>query len=1026
MPLIIPRGGSALTRWCVVFEAGKFHSGALGKWHFCSRGLCVPILAAIGMFAALQLPPDTIYLDKALYAQVIHPLLELFSIITCALVITISWMSLGKSENDKGNILVFLFSIVLVSDVLHVLSYDGMPDFLTRNSVQKAIFFWLTGRLVEIAAMTAIAFGFCLPGPRRYWFLAAVVISMAVSALGLFHPDILPRTFVPGEGVTPFKSHVEIAFFLLNMLLAARLLYLYLTTNQKTNLYYSLSCTFIGLGGLAFTGYTKPSDFINILGHIYKILSYIYVFRAAFYTGLCQPYERLAASESQLAIVANELTTLMQNLPVGVVRLDRNFHCLYANSVFESSAGQEGRDMFDRPIEQTGDDKLAAAHQWRRALGKVLGGSKVEFEYENVLADGTVAYRSAIAVPERDADGNIHSILAIIVDTSERIQAQNLLSQSKNEILGLKAVLDAHAIVAITDHHGIITHVNDKFCEISQYSAEELIGHSHAMMSSGIHSKSFFDDMWRTIESGLVWEGEICNRAKDGSTYWVQTTIMPFTLSRDGPCQYIAIRADITKRKQAEQEVEHMAFHDALTGLPNRRLMANRLDRAITHAGQKERYGALLLLDLDHFKEINDTLGHAIGDDLLRNVTSQLREGLGRKSFIARFGGDEFAIVIEDLGGTLEEAMNQVSSYCERIQQIASKPCRLSEKTVSVTFSIGAVIFSSELDGADELFKRADIALYKAKEEGRNNYQFFDPSLQAHVTARTEMLRDLRDAISLDQLHLNYQPIVDVEGNIQGVEALLRWNHPERGATGPDIFIPLAEQNNLIPAIGQWVLEIACFQLREWAEDEVRSAWTMSVNVSAKQFNEIEFVNNVRRALEKTGADPKQLYLEITETLLHHDLEGTKGKMEELRDMGVRFSLDDFGTGYSSLRYLKQLPIDQLKIDKSFVRDLQSDANSAAIVTIILTLARSLNIRVVAEGVETLEQFAMLKGHDCHAYQGYLFSKPLCAEEINAASVCDLILPAGLRESGFGSIGSAMASSPTRPTDPAKAGIRAA
>jgi len=286
------------------------------------------------------------------------------------------------------------------------------------------------------------------------------------------------------------------------------------------------------------------------------------------------------------------------------------------------------------------------------------------------------------------------------------------------------------------------------------------------------------------------------------------------------------------------------------------------------------------------------------------------------------------------------------------------------------------------------------------------------------------MLRDLRDAILLDQLHLNYQPIVDARGDILGVEALLRWNHPERGATGPDIFIPLAEQNNLIPAIGQWVLESACSQLREWETDEARSDWTMSVNVSAKQFNEVEFVNNVRSALEKTGADPKRLYLEITETILHNDLEVTKTKMEDLRNLGVRFALDDFGTGYSSLRYLKQLPIDQLKIDQSFVRDLHIDTNSGAIVTIILTLAKSLNIRVVAEGVETVEQFAMLKGHDCHAYQGYLFSKPLCVTEINRVAVCSIILPEGLPASRSAPANSTVDSFPAMPVSPGGAKAR--
>ncbi|MDP3519443.1 MAG: EAL domain-containing protein, partial [Hydrogenophaga sp.] len=471
-------------------------------------------------------------------------------------------------------------------------------------------------------------------------------------------------------------------------------------------------------------------------------------------------------------------------------------------------------------------------------------------------------------------------------------------------------------------------------------------------------------------------------RAKDGSLYWVYTTIVPF-VGKDGISeQYIAIRADITKRKEAEQEAQRMAFHDALTGLPNRRLMSERVRQAIVRAEREKHHGALMLMDLDHFKEINDTLGHAQGDELLRQVAERLRTSVRQADTVARLGGDEFVVLLDDLGGGLDSATAHAGDVGEKIRETLASPYELHGERVTSTPSIGVVLFRGTQDDPEELLKQADLALYKAKEAGRNRLRFFDPSLQDDINNRSSLLRDLRLALDEGQMRLYYQPVVDKSRHVVGVEALVRWAHPKRGLVPPATFIPLAEQTNLILPIGKWVLDTACAQIRTWEDDPIRSTWTVAVNVSARQFYEAEFVANVERALSRAGADPRRLRLELTESLLQSDLEGTITKMHTLGRLGVRFSLDDFGTGYSSLSYLKRLPLDQFKIDKSFVNDILTDPNDAAIAKTILALAASLELGVVAEGVENAAQFELLVSYGCEGFQGYLFSKPVPVESL--------------------------------------------
>lgn len=440
---------------------------------------------------------------------------------------------------------------------------------------------------------------------------------------------------------------------------------------------------------------------------------------------------------------------------------------------------------------------------------------------------------------------------------------------------------------------------------------------------------------------------------------------------------YRGIGRNITSRKQSEERIERLAFYDVLTGLPNRRLLMDRLQHALHNSGRDGLMGALLFIDLDNFKDLNDTQGHEMGDRLLRQVAIRLGECVREVDTVARLGGDEFVVILSKLTGDPAEAGSQAESVGRKILGNLNQPYRLGVQEHHSTPSIGIALFDDHCVGIDELLKRADLAMYQAKAAGRNTLRFYDPEMQAVVAARAEMEADLRQGLQRKQLTLHYQPVVNEAGRVMGFEALARWNHPLRGMVMPGEFIPLAEKTGLIVPLGQWALGAACEQLAAWAGQLHTAQLTLAVNVSVRQFRQADFVSEVLSLIECSGADPRLLRLEITESLLVDDMGDAIQKMSELRAVGLSFSLDDFGTGYSSLAYLRQLSLEQLKIDKSFVRDVLTNASDAAIAQTVLTLGQALGLTVVAEGVETQAQCDFLKGHGCRMFQGYLFGRPL-------------------------------------------------
>jgi diguanylate cyclase (GGDEF)-like protein/PAS domain S-box-containing protein len=539
------------------------------------------------------------------------------------------------------------------------------------------------------------------------------------------------------------------------------------------------------------------------------------------------------------------------------------------------------------------------------------------------------------------------------------------------------ATFNAQEAILITDDKGNILRVNRAFEESTGYEAAEVIGKNPRIFQSGQHDKKFYQEMWATLGVTGKWSGEIWDMRKNGEIYPKMMTITAVYDKHQRVSHYVAVSRDISRRKQSEAAIHQLAFYDPLTGLPNRRLLMDRLQQSIAVSVRDHRYGAIMLLDLDHFKILNDTKGHEIGDLLLKEVATRLSSLVQEGDTVARLGGDEFVVILEALDVEADKAAAQAEHAAEKIRELLVQPYLLNGRTHHTTPSIGITLFKGHLDSLDDLLRHADIAMYQAKSAGRNAIRFYDPETQSEIEARAELETELRLSLEHGQFQLHYQIQVDSSLRPIGAEVLLRWLHPQRGLVSPAQFIPLAEETGLIVPIGLWVLHASCMQLRSWQEDPLTRNLTLAVNVSAKQFRQHDFVHRVRRALHECGAKPSLLKLELTESMVLENVEDTIAKMRELKQLGVSFSMDDFGTGYSSLQYLKRLPLDQIKIDRSFVRDIANDPNDAAIVKTIIAMAEAMGLDVIAEGVESEAQQEFLGRHGCHAYQGYLFGKPL-------------------------------------------------
>jgi len=698
-------------------------------------------------------------------------------------------------------------------------------------------------------------------------------------------------------------------------------------------------------------------------------------------------------SNAQAALRASEqrFEALISNLQIGVLVQSEKDEILLCNSKSMELLGLTkdqllGRSSMDPDwvvVDEDGSPLLPEDMPSMRAARTLKSVRNVILGVNRPLVGGRV-WLQVQAEPVLHSDGNLSHVVVSFVDVSDlrnaRHQAQKKQQELSDQSERLAAVLDHMADAVITiDTAGKIESFNQSAKKMFGYKSDEVITQDASMLLGGpdlserngfLHD---FNDIERSYPVGQA--KEVLGIRKNGSTFALNISA---TQTRSGDDTItVALLRDLTEQRLREEEIQTLAFYDPLTELPNRRMLTDRLKQALANTPRHNRIGALLFIDLDHFKTLNDTQGHFMGDLLLQQVAKRLRTCVREGDTVARLGGDEFVVMLENLSESETEAAVQAESVGEKIMATLGEPYLLENQNYNSTPSVGITLFDASTQSVDEPLKRADAAMYQAKAAGRNTFRFFNPDLQLAVSRLIELQERLARAVAQSEFVLYYQPQVMQSGCVSGVEVLLRWNDPERGMVLPAEFIPVAEETGLILPLGHWVLQSACQQLAKWAGQVATSQLTVAVNVSAKQLAQANFVTELLGVLEQTGANPALLKLEITESMLVHNIEEVIAKMAAIKALGVGFSIDDFGTGYSSLSYLKRLPLDQLKIDRGFVRDILEDPNDAAISNMVIALATSMKLSVIAEGVETLAQRDFLASQGCCVYQGYLFSKPV-------------------------------------------------
>ena len=672
------------------------------------------------------------------------------------------------------------------------------------------------------------------------------------------------------------------------------------------------------------------------------------------------------------------MDSIVDNIPAMVfMKSATNFQFELFNRSGEKLLGYAAEDILGKndydffPKDQadffaSGDRQVLSTHDIIEFPERIITTSNGENRY---------LYTRKVAL--RDQEGNPKHILGISIDFTERKLAE--------EELRIAAVtFETDAGIMINDADGNIIKVNKAFQNITGFSHEDVYGKNPRILSSGRHNHRFYADMWRQLLDKGSWSGEIWDRRKNGQVYPKWLTINAIRDAANITTGYVAIFTDITDQKQAEEEIRNLAYFDPLTKLPNRRFLVESVQQALANSVHSLQYGALLFLDMDKFKVLNDTQGHEFGDLMLIEVAERLKQVIRATGTVARLGGDEFVILLESIGKNAKEASENVIQIAEKIRKTLAKDYLLHGHIHHSSPSIGVSLYQGNALSSSEILKHADIAMYQAKNSGRNRVCFYDPEMQQSLDARAMLEYDLRLAIKEQCLQLFFQVQMDNEKRPFGAEALIRWNHPQRGMVSPAQFIPIAEDSSLILDIGSWVLKQACAQLEQWCTQDDVCNLILAVNVSANQFRQADFVDMVEKTINTYQIDVTRLKLELTESVIVDNIAEVISKMHALKTLGIRLSLDDFGTGYSSLSYLKQLPLDQIKIDQSFVRDVVSDPSDAVLVKTIIDMAKNFRLNVIAEGVETEAQFNFLKENGCMAYQGYLFSKPIPIEHFEA------------------------------------------
>ncbi len=679
---------------------------------------------------------------------------------------------------------------------------------------------------------------------------------------------------------------------------------------------------------------------------------------------------QLRNAEDVLHQALSEQKIILENADMGIALAGkRNF--LRVNRQFEAMFGYGRGELHNQSTDLIHPSREAFA-EFRREARAVMRHGMYRNERLMRRKDGSTIW-CRIVGKAIDPSDLPNGTLWMVEDISQRVEAE------ESQRLAAKVFDSSVEGILITDAHSRIVTVNHAFTAITGYGIEEAVGKTPAMLRSGKHSEDFYRQMWASLKEAGQWCGEIWNRRKSGETYLEWLTISAVKNDKGETTNYVAVFSDITSRKLAEERLNYLANYDALTGLPNRILYMERLALALAHAHRNRKMAAVMFFDLDRFKIVNDTLGHTAGDELLQEVAKRVAACLREDDTVARLGGDEFTVILEGIGNERD-----VAPVAQKIIDALARPISLGEQEMFITASIGISVYPNDGLDAQTLVKNADAAMYRAKDLGKNNYQFFKVEMNARAFERLTLENRLRRALERNEFELHYQPQVDLgTGQVVGAEALIRWRHPELGLVSPDRFIPIAEETGLILPIGEWVLRTACAQNKAW-QNAGLPPLHVAVNISGRQFRQKNLIGMVELILAETGLRPEHLELEITESVIMEQAAETIATIGDMRQLGLHLSIDDFGTGYSSLSYLKRFPIDTLKIDRSFVRDITTDQDDAAIVKAVIALAHSLKLLVIAEGVETAEQLGYLREQGCDEIQGFYFSRPLTVEAFTA------------------------------------------
>jgi diguanylate cyclase (GGDEF)-like protein/PAS domain S-box-containing protein len=673
-------------------------------------------------------------------------------------------------------------------------------------------------------------------------------------------------------------------------------------------------------------------------------------------------------AEEKKRAAEEQLLSFTRATPDAMIAFDEKGCIIFWNPGAEAIFGwSEAEALGKNIVDMAPADYMKFRQAWLKRMAKRahrVGFVGKTIEEKGLRKDGEI-FPMEFTLGHWTQDGSSY-FNAVIRDTSRRSQIEAKLRQLS------QAVEQSPASVVITDALGVIQYVNPRFTEVTGYDADFAIGQKPSLLKSGRTPDSLYAELWSTISSGREWRGELLNKRKNGQLFWEYAILSPIRDAKGRITNYVGVKEDISVRKEYEERLLRQANYDTLTGLPNRLLAMDRLKQSLAHANRHQGKVALMLIDLDDFKKVNDTLGHAAGDSLLKEMAERLTGCLREADTVARLGGDEFVVILPELA---EPA--SAETIADKILAACAAPFQLGPNEVFVAGSIGIAIYPDDGEDAQVLMRNSDAAMYRAKKEGRATFRFFTPEMNRAALEHMRMEAQLRHAIERGEMELHYQPLIDnLTGQLVGAEALLRWNSPTLGQVPPADFIPLAEESGLIISIGEWVLRMACKQAKEWQASDGASFY-VAVNLSARQFQQKTLVDIVKSALSDSGLPPSCLELELTESVLLADSEEVGSIVTELDAMGVGFAIDDFGTGFSSISYLRRFPFDTLKIDRSFIKDLTSNPDDANLVRSIIAMARSMRLRIVGEGVESQPQQEFLTDSGCDLTQGWLHSKPL-------------------------------------------------